>query len=326
MSKVLCIATSLWLFLFWLVVQVLASDEIIIRALYPNPPGSDEAEWILLENTTDQTLPGNYILRDGAGKVVEYQHNDQLQPGYLEIPRSLSKITLNNDSDWVELWQNDELVDISDTYKNLTEGKVFVKLDDAWSVIDLEDFQTRLENNDWLVVPAEKEDEEADNQDQNNNTQSQGTPKPVSITAPSATPKHYPSNTGADISKPGIDNTITKNGDDNLSTPDSGLEQNEVDRQLSTDFSYQQSLILPILKPRLDVLEVNQDSNDTNEAPAASPPVYPIPDVAAEQAVFLNWQRRALFGSLSLIFSGLCWELISVPRLWHWYNDRQCRW
>ena len=81
-------------------------SHITISELFPNPAGSDTAgEWIELRNVGDapQALV-RWSLKDASGKT--YLFSDQSMPahGFLVLPYSTTKISLNNSGDTIFLY------------------------------------------------------------------------------------------------------------------------------------------------------------------------------------------------------------------------------
>jgi hypothetical protein len=122
-----------------------------LRALYPNPIGDDADEWILLEK--DNQVSGLWQIRDGVGKIVEWNIPESSTSGWLKVEKNNSGISLNNTDDWIELWQDDILVELSDAYSNIAEGVVWTKLDDGWFEVSLQEFETKLAENRWWSIP-----------------------------------------------------------------------------------------------------------------------------------------------------------------------------
>jgi hypothetical protein len=79
---------------------------IIISELLPNPAGSDTAgEWIELHNTGDvvQSLAG-WSLKDASGKTYAFTTESVPARGFLVLPYSTTKISLNNSGDTIFLY------------------------------------------------------------------------------------------------------------------------------------------------------------------------------------------------------------------------------
>lgn len=94
------------------------SFDVIINELLPNPEGSDSAEWIELKNSGSGAVDlADWQLSDATGKKFLLAGGvfDSLEisaGGYFIVPRSTSKIALNNDGDTVFLyWPDGTMVD-----------------------------------------------------------------------------------------------------------------------------------------------------------------------------------------------------------------------
>ena len=99
------------------------ADKILITEMLPNP--EDGVEWFELYNPTniEISLSGLKIC-DGAGRTHCYSFgkNDFLAPfEYKTYEQSITKITLNNDGDWLELYGDEEAA-ISSSNENFGES------------------------------------------------------------------------------------------------------------------------------------------------------------------------------------------------------------
>lgn len=79
---------------------------IIIKELLPNPAGKDTAgEWISLLNNGEEAVNlRDWSLTDTSNKKFIFGNETILPNQELKFPYSLTRITLNNDSDTVSLW------------------------------------------------------------------------------------------------------------------------------------------------------------------------------------------------------------------------------
>lgn len=292
-----------WKFVIWQIFlsiilikpAVVSADELIIRALLPDPIEDETTEWILLENTSTATVSGQLCVSDGAGATKSFCWDSGIDPGTLYIHRADSKISLNNDLDWVELRLDDTLIDSSEPHQNITEGHIWTRLKDTWQAISWEDFSTRLLDGDWEI--------EADQAQ----TQTTPTPKssPLVSPKPSSSPTPTPPSQGSQSDEPGK----------NSSGLDSSIQKT------ASKFPYQSLLQLPKLQSPMATFSAQLVTSSS-----AKLPEYPGLDAQTQQTLFRQWQRQALGGSYLLMMSGFCFELVSVPRLWRWYNDRRCIW
>lgn len=100
---------------------------IRINEVYPNPETKGEAdEWIELVNISDADISlAAFILRD-ASKNGKYVFGDTVAIGagnFLVLPRSETKISLNNSAETLRLlWHDDETVIASLSYSRTVEG------------------------------------------------------------------------------------------------------------------------------------------------------------------------------------------------------------
>ncbi len=98
-----------------------------INEVYPNPETKGEAdEWIELANASDMDVSlAGFILRD-ASKNGKYVFGDAIAIGagsFLVLPRSETKISLNNSAETLRLlWHDDETIITSLSYSRTVEG------------------------------------------------------------------------------------------------------------------------------------------------------------------------------------------------------------
>lgn len=134
---------------YWLAAAPVAA-QVTLRAIYPNPPGSDEGEWIAVENLDSASASAEtYSLRDTAGSVKTYQLA-ALGPGELRIVAATqSGITLNNTGEAVELLAGAMVAQRSPDYVASAEGKVWLQLLTSWQEVDLAEYLDRAANRRW---------------------------------------------------------------------------------------------------------------------------------------------------------------------------------
>jgi hypothetical protein len=151
-------------------VPILAPNVRLSEAL-PNPVDSDAAEFVEVENVGDSVaLLDGLTLKDASGK--EFALSGELQErAYKSVPQSESGITLNNDSEKIQLWfageDGPELLDET-SYENAHEGQ-------SWSRFEQEFRWTTSVTSGLANVLTEPEQleeiEEADEQlDQENDS------------------------------------------------------------------------------------------------------------------------------------------------------------
>lgn len=176
-----------------------------IRAIYPNPPGNDDTEWIALENTSDASISAQlYTLADTVGSVRTATFSGWFAGREVRlISATSSGIVLNNTGDQVVLKKQGEVVESSPSYQSLTEGLVWTKIDAEWQGLSLSEFMSRLEQKNWSASGEEQpalEEAEAVNNQESYDNQPRATPvvsKKIDV-LPSqpqhALPRLFPSN------------------------------------------------------------------------------------------------------------------------------------
>lgn len=267
-----CLVVILLVGLFLWTGRVQASTSIVLRALAPNPVGSDDWEWIALENTSSASVSAQMLsIKDIEGSVVTYQLSGWFGPGELKvISRSSSGITLNNTSDSVLLLENGLQIDTTDRYEGLAEGEVWVLFADGeWRATSESEYQQMASERVWSLTSP----------------------------SPSPTPASSPQ---ASSSTPKI-----------LSTRASPLPSGETPSPTSNPIDFQTIFSLPVLA----------SPHFSTEAARLELPSPPPLDWEPELNVFMAWKRKALAGSLALIFGGVIWFLIALTRLITWYNE-----
>lgn len=112
------------------------ADKIIFTEVMPNPDEGEE--WFEIYNPTNLVI-NLFGLKvcDGAGKTHCYNFKDgeTLPPySYVVFEQSKTKITLNNDGDWLELFNDEEMI-IADTYQDFGDsdrGNSFAYFSSGW--------------------------------------------------------------------------------------------------------------------------------------------------------------------------------------------------
>ncbi len=98
---------------------------IAIESLLPNPVGSDSgAEWIKLANHSEGAVNlKGWTIKDLSGKT--FSLSGVLGPQEtLILKNSETKITLNNDTDTISLYNNSGMLADKLSYENPTEGEI----------------------------------------------------------------------------------------------------------------------------------------------------------------------------------------------------------
>ncbi len=106
---------------------------ILISAFSPNPEGNDDAEWIELINTTSTTIDiSSWKLDDEEGGSTAYVFPEKtfISAGqFLLFQKNITKLSLNNDSDEVRLFDaSGNLLSVV-SYENAKEGDVLMYKD-----------------------------------------------------------------------------------------------------------------------------------------------------------------------------------------------------
>lgn len=110
---------------------------VIINELLPAPEGSDLTdEWVELHNTNDFSVDlSSWKLQDTKGTPTTYafpKSSSIPSNGYLVLKRPVTKITLNNDADGLNLlWPNKKVAD-SVVYDNAIKNQSYNKAASGW--------------------------------------------------------------------------------------------------------------------------------------------------------------------------------------------------
>ncbi len=287
--------------LFWWPTVTCYASDYFIRAVLPNPVGSDTQEWILLEKSPTASNVATLVVKDGLGAVQSYEKQVSFSYDNLaSLPRSESGLSLNNDADWVELWQSGAIIDQSGLFENLSEGFVWTRLATHWLALSAQDFERRLEDHDW---EEESDNQKENDQDEDNNAEDEPNEKPHE--EPNETQKSLASNHGA-------------------VTPESVAPEQQTDQSIlqspsTPEVQYQQWLIIPQLAAPLLA------TRSASITPR-SPPAYPQIEGESERQQFELWRQKAILGGFGFLFSGMCFVIVALPPVCHWYNERQCIW
>ena len=255
-----------------------AVSPVILRAMAPNPVGSDDFEWIVIENTSTASASAELLkLKDIEGTVVTYQLTGWLEPQELRVvPRSQSGITLNNTVDGVVLLENGVEIDRSDPYDGLAEGQVWVAFADGeWRAVSEAEYQEMASTRRWSLV--------------------------VSSPTPSITPSPTVSGQSSVIKSSPSPTTSTEKTSD--PPPFSSTERSG---------EYQRLLKVPVF------LATSSASVREQSTELPSPP--PL-DWEVETGVFMAWKRKALKGTIGVMFGGAVWLTLAISRLITWYNE-----
>lgn len=105
-----------------------------LSEVYPNPPGVDADEFIELQNGADEDVVGQgcSVWTTATKKFVITSTDVTTKNGYLELPKSVTKLTLNNGGTTVRLVDVDGAELDRVTYGTAKEGTAYVMINGAW--------------------------------------------------------------------------------------------------------------------------------------------------------------------------------------------------
>ena len=114
---------------------------VVINELIPSPTGKDEEEeWFELKNISNQEIDiSNWKIQDIIGSVKTYIFPEGTKikaQSYLILTRPISKITLNNSGDGLQLIQPDNNVIDAVSYKKAPTGASYSLISDKWTWTD----------------------------------------------------------------------------------------------------------------------------------------------------------------------------------------------
>lgn len=107
----------------------------VLSELYPNTTNGDlTEEYIEIKNTGDRAADlRGWIVGDRSGTTYAYAQKTVLGPGEaLALPRSLTRIALNNDGDTVTLSRPDKTAAAEMAYDKAARGQSYGLFDDGW--------------------------------------------------------------------------------------------------------------------------------------------------------------------------------------------------
>lgn len=124
------------LLLFPLYAKSAAIPGVAINEILPSPEGQDATEeWVELFNSGDAAAElADWQIADTKGSIKTYTFPKNAQipgQGFLILGRPQTKITLNNDSDGLQLICKGAIVDFVE-YVKAPEGQSFNKTDSGW--------------------------------------------------------------------------------------------------------------------------------------------------------------------------------------------------
>jgi len=116
---------------------IIYPSNILINEILPSPEGPDaQEEWIEIfnQNNFEVDLSG-WQITDSIGRTKTYTFPEKtfIQPkGFLVLSRPVTKITLNNDDDGLNLFQPDGKIADSMNYEKALPGNSFNRIKDNW--------------------------------------------------------------------------------------------------------------------------------------------------------------------------------------------------
>jgi hypothetical protein len=275
--------TLMWLSvvgtMWFLGASTVRAQDVVLRALLPNPQGSDTNEWLALENTTTASISAQlYQLRDVSGAVTVYNPKGSWPAGVSRWPQSTTKINLNNEVDQIQLRlaSNSAVIQISDQYTQASDDQVWLWCDDhVWRWVSLAEYTTREATRNWNC--AEVEDVAS-------------TSTELATPTPNPTPLATTSQSIVSTPLPTQRSTTTS------PTPSTD----------PTTINWQRLLRMPGLS-----------ATAAAKIPSAPPIIIPKspPFDGHTQAEWHRWQQRAIAGSLAIFFGGACWFILALPTL-----------
>ena len=131
------VISALFLLFFPLPILGLYPQGIIINEILPSPKGPDaENEWFEIFNQNNFRVNlGGWQIRDIKGKVKTYNfpENTFINPQeFLVLQRPITKITLNNEGDGLNLIQPDGKIIDSVNYQKAPLNQSFNRLNSGW--------------------------------------------------------------------------------------------------------------------------------------------------------------------------------------------------
>lgn len=129
-------------------------NDLLISEVFPDPEGSDEAEFVELFNASSVPLDISGLLLDdvvGGSKPYQFPHGSIIQPfAYTVIAKKDSKLTLNNDTDSVRILQADGTLILEISYEKPKSGFSY-----SWDSVNLEYVWTKsVSPGGPFIVPA----------------------------------------------------------------------------------------------------------------------------------------------------------------------------
>lgn len=117
---------------------ILSFSGVVINEILPSPEGPDaEEEWIEIfnQNNFEVDLAG-WKMEDVSGKITIYTFPSETKispQGFLVLPRTETKITLNNDGDGVSLTSPPGNIIDQVNYEKAPQGKAYNRVNSNWT-------------------------------------------------------------------------------------------------------------------------------------------------------------------------------------------------
>lgn len=149
----------------------IATNEIIVNELFPDPEGSDDnAEWIELKNTSDHEVSlRGWQLDDEEGGSKPYTFKDEIigAESFIMMSNTVTRLTLNNTKDAVRLINPGGTTTSSYAYQKVETGESWARLrNGTWNLTadttpGEENSQPKGEENEEATEDKEEKEETA---------------------------------------------------------------------------------------------------------------------------------------------------------------------
>jgi len=122
-------------------INATSTGQIFITEIFPNPAGADDSEWIELYNPNLlSVILNNWVIDDEDGGSKPYTIKERVigPESYTVLGKEETKLTLNNTSDEVRLFNAENRLVDSVLYDDVVEAQSYAKSDDnfwRWSEV-----------------------------------------------------------------------------------------------------------------------------------------------------------------------------------------------
>ena len=113
--------------------QAATTGQIFINEIFPNPKGADDEEWLELYNPNDfSVILDDWTIDDQEGGSKPYMIKDRVisAKSYIALGKEETKITLNNTSDEVRLFDKSGALIDEALFDDVVEEKSYAKTDE----------------------------------------------------------------------------------------------------------------------------------------------------------------------------------------------------